>query len=71
MNEKKYASFVKHLDNDITKHIQNDIKHRLADLEDALRQVDIGNNACFSSPDSRESIRKRLNLILAEFEEKS
>ena len=71
MNEKKYASFVKHLDNDITKHIQNDIKHRLADLEDALRQVDIGNNACFSNPDSRESIRKRLNLILAQFEEKS
>ncbi len=48
-----------------------DIEHMLAWLEDALRQVDIGNNACFSSPDSRESIRKRLNLILAQFEEKS
>ena len=34
-------------------------------------EVDIGNNACFRSPDSRECIRNRLNLILAQFEEKS
>jgi hypothetical protein len=50
---------------------QNEIKHLLSDVEAALMQVDIGNNACFSSPDSRESIRKRLNLILKQFEEKS
>lgn len=62
MTNKEYEIFLK-------QH-EWDIKHRLADLEDALRQVDIGNKACFSSPDSRESIRNRLNLILAEFEEK-
>ncbi len=48
-----------------------DIERMLAWLEDALRKVDVGNNACFSSPDSRESMRKRLNLILKQFEEKS
>ncbi len=50
---------------------QNEIKHLLSDVEAALMQVDIGNGACFSSPDSRESMRKRLNLILKQFEEKS
>jgi hypothetical protein len=59
MDNKQYASFLKQR--------EWDIKHRLSDLENALRQVDIGNNACFSSQDSRESIRKRLSLILAEF----
>jgi hypothetical protein len=63
MNGKQYTNFFK--------QSEWDIKHRLAELEDALRQLEIGNKACFSSPDSRESIRKRLNLILAEFEEKS
>ena len=63
MNDKEYAIFLKQR--------EWDIKHALSDLESIVRQVDIGNNACFSSTDSRESIRKRLNLILAEFEEKS
>jgi hypothetical protein len=63
MNNKEYSIFLK--------HIELEFKHTLADLERLVRQVDIGNNACFSSPDSRESIRKRLNLILKEFEEKS
>jgi hypothetical protein len=63
MNDKEHSIFLKHL--------ENDVKYALADLEYRIRQVDIGNNACFSSPDSRESIRKRLNLILAQFEEKN
>ena len=63
MNDKEFSIFLN--------ECQWNIKHRLADLENALRRVDIGNNACFSSPDSRESIRNRLNLILEQFEEKS
>ena len=63
MNNKESAIFLKQR--------EFDIKHALRDLELLVQQVDIGNNACFSSPDSRESIRKRLNLILAQFEEKS
>ena len=63
MTNKEYAAFLQQR--------EWDIKHRLSWLEDALRQVEIGNKVCFSSPDSRESIRKRLNLILAQFEEKS
>jgi hypothetical protein len=55
----------------LLKMAQNSIKHALADLEYFVREADIGNNACFSSPESRESIRKRLNLILEQFEEKS
>ncbi len=63
MNDKEHSIFLNHL--------ENSIKHALADLEYHIRQVDIGDNACFSSPDSRESMRKRLNLILKQFEEKS
>lgn len=63
MNNKEFSIFIN--------ECEWNIKHRIANLEDALRRADIGNNACFSSPDSRESIRKRLNLILAQFEEKS
>ena len=59
MTNKEYEIFLK--------QSEWDIKHALSSVEDALRRVDIGNNACFSSPDSRESIRKRLSLILAEF----
>jgi hypothetical protein len=63
MNNKEYSIFLNNL--------ENNVKHAIAEVEYHIRQVDIGNNACFSSPDSRESIRKRLNLILAQFEEKS